>query len=101
MSKKNELSIDGNLRDLLIYIRRLGEHTNQIYNRLDHIDASIRKVKKALETSIANNATEIIDIKKTTITKSEFNALITKLNEPFQQFSPAPSSEHPRKMRVR
>ena len=52
MPKEIESSVGRSLRELLTYISHLGEHVNQIYNRLDQIDASLQDVKKELKTSI-------------------------------------------------
>lgn len=97
MPKEIETSVGRSLRELLTYISRLGEHINQIYTRLDQIDSSIREVKKGLETSDKNNKKELEALKEITTTKSEFNDLIKKLNEPFKEFSPPPTPDQSRK----
>jgi DNA anti-recombination protein RmuC len=83
----------------LDYVSNLGEHVNQIYTRLGKIEASVRKTKEDLEASITENKNALDSIKETMITKSEFNDLIQKINEPFTQFTPpkapATSEEEP------
>lgn len=93
MPKKNEPTIISNLRDLLAYINRLGVQMNQMNLRLDHIDATIRDITRKLELSIETNNKTVMGIKQTTITKTEFNELIAKLNEPFKEFSPSQPPE--------
>jgi uncharacterized protein YaaN involved in tellurite resistance len=97
MPKEIETSVGRSLRELLTYISRLGEHVNQIYTRLDQIDTSIREVKKTLEISIENNKKELGALREIATTKSEFNDLIKKLNEPFKEFSPPPTPGQSRK----
>jgi predicted RNase H-like nuclease (RuvC/YqgF family) len=97
MAKEIESSVGRSLRELLTYISHLGEHVNQIYNRLDQIDASMQDIKKELEISIESNKKELMDVKKITTTKSEFNDLIKKLNEPFKEFTPPSTPRQPQK----
>lgn len=85
---ENEPSIANSFRELLDYVSNLGEHINQIYTRLGKIEASVRKTKEDLATSITDNKNALDNIKETMITKSEFNDLIQKINEPFTQFTP-------------
>jgi 4-hydroxy-3-methylbut-2-enyl diphosphate reductase IspH len=99
MSKKTEPTIISNLRDLLTYISRLGVQMNQMNQRLDQIDASIRDVTRKLDLSIETNNKTVLSIKQTTITKTEFNQLIAKLNEPFKEFSPTKPPERARNRR--
>jgi DNA anti-recombination protein RmuC len=96
---ESEPSIANSFRELLDYVSSLGEHINQIYTRLGKIEASVRKTKEDLEASITENKNALDNIKETMITKSEFNDLIQKINEPFTQFTPpkapATSEEEP------
>ena len=85
---ESEPSIADSFRELLDYVSNLGEHVNQIYTRLGKIEASVRKTKEDLATSITDNKNALDNIKETMITKSEFNDLIQKINEPFTQFTP-------------
>ena len=96
---ESELSITNSFRELLNYINTLGEHINQVYDRLDKIETDINKVKEDLGTSSNENKNELENIRKTIITKSEFNDLLKKLNEPFEKFSPPKTAERPRKTR--
>ena len=92
----HESSYANSLRELLDYVSDLGEHINHIYKRLEKIDASLHNTKEDLLASIQSNENELESIKETMITKSEFNSLLEKINEPFQQFSPpkAPPVSH-------
>jgi len=96
---ESEPSITNSFRELLDYVSNLGEHVNQIYTRLGKIEASVRKTKEDLNASITENKNALDSIKETMITKSEFNDLIQKINEPFTQFTPpkapATSEEEP------
>ncbi len=85
---ESEPSIANSFRKLLDYVSALGEHVNQIYTHLGKIEANVRKTKEDLETSITDNKNALDSIKETMITKSEFNNLIQKINEPFTQFTP-------------
>ena len=84
----HESSYANSLRELLDYVSDLGEHINHIYKRLEKIDVSLNNAKEDLLASIKNNENELESIKETMITKSEFNSLLEKINEPFQKFSP-------------
>ena len=99
---ESEPSIANSFRELLDYVSNLGEHVNQIYTRLGKIEASVRKTKEDLEASITENKNALDGIKETMITKSEFNDLIQKINEPFTQFTPpkapATSEEEPQEL---
>lgn len=92
----SESSIAKNFRELLNYVSNLGDHINQIYDRLEKIETNISEAKIELEKSIINNKNELESFKEVIITKSEFNKLLQKLNEPFEQFSPpsAPKQSH-------
>ena len=96
---ESEPSIANSFRELLDYVSNLGEHVNQIYTRLGKIEVSVRNTKEDLEASITENKNALDGIKETMITKSEFNDLIQKINEPFTQFTPpkapATSEEEP------
>jgi regulator of replication initiation timing len=85
---ESEPTIANSFRELLDYVSNLGEHINQIYARLGKIEASVRNTKEDLEASITENKNALESIKETMITKSEFNDLIQKINEPFTQFTP-------------
>lgn len=92
----HESSYANSLRELLDYVSDLGEHINHIYKRLEKIDMSLHETKEDLLASIQSNENELESIKETMITKSEFNSLLEKINEPFQKFSPpkAPPMSH-------
>ena len=83
----SELSITKSFGELLNYISKLGVHINQIYDRLDKIEANISETKEELRNSITDNKNELENIREVMVTKSEFNNLLKKLNEPFEQFS--------------
>lgn len=88
MSLPNNESISKSFRELLNYVSSIGEHVNQIYDRLDKIDTNLNKTKEKLRLSIENNTNELERLKKAMITKSELNEILQKINEPFKQFSP-------------
>jgi len=96
----SESSIASSFRQLLSYITTLGEHINQIYDRLENIETDIGKAREELEASIKDNKKELESLKQATITKSEFNDLLKKLNEPFEKFTPPKTHERPRKTRT-
>ena len=85
---EGELPITNSFRELINYINNLGEHINQIYDLLEKIDIDISKVREEQVALSDENKKELEIIKKTTITKSEFNDLLKKLNEPFEKFTP-------------
>ena len=84
---KNE-AIGKSFRELLSYISSLGDHVNQIYDRLEKIESSIKETKEELESAITNNENELKSIREIMITKAEFNNLLRKLYGPFEEFSP-------------
>ena len=97
MSLQNsESSVTTNIRELLNYVCSLGEHLNQIYNRLEKIEKNVSKTKEELETSIIDNKNGLERVKEVIITKSELNGLLQNLNEPFEQFSPPKTPEESR-----
>jgi len=101
MSLQNsESSVVQSFRELLNYVSSLGEHINQIYDQLEKIEMNVLKNKEELETSIMDNKNGLEGVKEVTITKSEFNELLQKINEPFEQFTPPKTYERPREERV-
>ena len=97
---ENESNIVNSFRELLNYVSVLGEHVNQIYDHLEKIETDFAKTKEELEASIAENKNELESIKKATITKSEFNEILQKLNQPFEKFTPPKAPERTRKIRT-
>ena len=89
----NNEDIGKSFRELLNYISSLGNHVNQIYDRLEKIESSIKETKEELESSITNNEKELKNIREIVVTKSEFNELIKKLYGPFEEFSPPKTPE--------
>ena len=96
---ESESTITNSFRQLLSYITALGEHINQIYDRLEAIEADIGKAREEFEVSARDNRKELESIKQVMVTKSEFNDLLKKLNEPFEKFTPPKTRERPRKTR--
>jgi hypothetical protein len=95
----DELSIVNSFRELLNYIVGLAEQINQLDDRLEKIELETNKTKVDLEGSLKENKKELENIKNTIITKTEFNTLLQKLNQPFEKFSP-PKTERTRKTRT-
>jgi hypothetical protein len=95
----NESNIVNSFRELLNYVGFLGEHINQIYDHLEKIETDIDKTKEELGASIADNRKELEIIKKSMITKTEFNDTLQKLNQPFEKFMPPKTTERTRKPR--
>ncbi len=98
-SSEGESTITNSFRELLNYINTLGEHVNQIYDRLEKIEADLGKLRDDQAASSNESKRELEAIKKTTITRSEFNDVLKKLNEPFEKFTP-PKTERARRSRV-
>lgn len=96
---ENESGIVNSFRELLTYVNTLGENINQIYDHLEQIESDLIKAKEDLGASIAENKEEIANVKKTIITKSEFNDILKKLNQPFEKFTPPKAPERPRRSR--
>ena len=95
----SESNITNNFRELLNYVCVLGEHINQIYDHLEKIETDLDKAKEELCVSIADNRKELETIKKSMITKTEFNDTLQKLNQPFEKFTPPKTTERTRKTR--
>ena len=94
MSLQNsESSVAKSFRELLNYVSGLGDHINQIYDRLEKIEKTISETKEELEASITDNKDGLERVEDVIITKSEFNDLLQKLNEPFEEFSPPKTPE--------
>jgi hypothetical protein len=96
---ESEPSITSSFRELLSYINTLGEHVNQIYDRLEKMEADLGKMRDEQTSSLSENKKELEAMRKNTITKTEFNDLLKKLNEPFEKFTP-PKTERPRRTRA-
>ncbi|MDQ1279091.1 MAG: hypothetical protein QG670_351 [Thermoproteota archaeon] len=99
-SSEGESSITNSFRELLNYINTLGEHVNQIYDRLEKIETDLNKLREDQVASSNESKKELEAIRKITITKSEFNDLLKKLNEPFEKFTPPKTTERPRRSRA-
>jgi len=97
---ENETNIVNSFRELLNYVSVLGEHVNQIYDHLEKIEMDIDKAKEELGASIADNKKDLESIKKSMITKTEFNDTLQKLNQPFEKFTPPKTTERTRKTRA-
>ncbi|MFH0748324.1 MAG: hypothetical protein V1915_00135 [Candidatus Bathyarchaeota archaeon] len=97
---ESESNIANSFRVLLDYVTTLGDHINQIYDQLEKIETDISKVKVDVDTSIAGNKKELENMKKTTVTKSDFNDILQKLNQPFEKFTPPKALEKTRKPRT-
>lgn len=94
MSLQNsESSVAKSFHELLNYVSSLGEHIKQIYERLEKIEENSNKTKEELEMSIMDNKDGLKRLMEVIITKSEFNDILMKLNEPFEQFSPPKTPE--------
>jgi uncharacterized membrane-anchored protein YjiN (DUF445 family) len=83
-----ESEIVNSFRELLDYVSTLGEQINQIYDHLERIELDVVKIKEDFGSSIAENKEGLESIKKNIITKSEFNNILQKLNQPFEKFIP-------------
>ena len=92
---ESESSISKSFSELLNYVSSLGNHINKIYDRLEKIDTNLDNIKDELTASIENNTNELESVKEAMITKSEFNDILQKLDEPFKQFSPPKTPEQP------
>lgn len=97
---ENESDIVNSFRELLNYVTILGDHINHIYDHLEKIETDVVKAKEELGASIAENKEELESIKGTMITKSEFNDILQKLNQPFEKFVPPKSPERTRRNRT-
>lgn len=97
---ESESDIVNSFRELLNYVSSLGGHINQIYDHLEKIETNIVKIKEEFGSSIAENKEDLESIKKNMITKSEFNSMLQKLNQPFEKFTPPKAPEHTRRTRI-
>ena len=101
MSQQNsELDIVNNFRELLDYVSILGKSLNQINDHLKEIDTIIVNLKKDLRESISENKEMLESIKHNIVTKSEFNDIIQKLNQPFEKFPPLQTPKKTRRTRI-
>ena len=66
----------------------LGEHINKIYGFLEGIEMDIRKIEKEVEAKITDSKKELETVKKTVITKSEFNEVLQKFYQTLMEFTP-------------
>ena len=96
---ESESNIVNNFRELLNYVSTLGEQINQIYDHVEKIELDVVKIKEDFGSSIAENKEDLLAIKKNSITKTEFNNILQKLNQPFEKFTPPKAPERTRKTR--
>lgn len=97
---ENESDIVNSFRELLNYVSILGEHINQIYDHIEKIELDVVKIKEDFGSSIAENKENLESIKKNIITKTEFNGILQKLNQPFEKFTPPKAPERTRRTRA-
>jgi len=76
-------------------VNTLGEHINKIYGYLERIEMNIRKIEEEVQMDITDNKKELETVKKTMITKSEFNEVLQKLYQTFKEFTPSESLREP------
>ncbi len=101
MSQSNsELDIVNNFRELLDYITFLGGYLNQINDYLKEIETDIVNLKKELRMSKSENKEILEGIKVNIVTKSEFNDILTKLNQPSEKSMPSQFPKRTRRARV-
>lgn len=83
------------ISELEDYVRRVGEHINKIYLRIDAIDKKVEEIEEQITVVRANmaNSTQMIsDLKENTVHNAEFDEFVDRLTESLREFLP-PSTE--------
>jgi len=78
----------GELED---YVRRLGEHINLMYSKINEINKKIKdteEITAQLKTDVEENAEGIINIKENIVQKVEFDEFVSRLTESLRDLLP-------------
>ena len=74
------------------YIKRMGEHINLIYKRLEEIEGKINAVSgvvNELKVATETNNTNIVNLRESTVSRLDFDNFVKKLTESFKEFIPS------------
>ena len=81
------------LVELSEYVKRMGEHVNLIYKRLEEIDEKITALStdvNELKSATETNTTNISTIIKNTVSWTDFDDFIKRLIDSFKDLPPIP-----------
>ena len=84
------------------YVRRLGEHINFMYSRINEINKKIKNTEEII-TQLKNDEEEntegITNLKENTVQKVEFDEFVSKLTESLRDLLPPlpPGAEETKK----
>lgn len=82
------------------YLKRVGEHINVIYSRLNELSKKIEEMEEKIaevKAEQANNANAISDLKTNTVQKIEFDEFVNRLTESLRELLPPIGTEEPHK----
>ena len=78
------------------YVKRVGEHINVIYSRLNEINRKIDEIEgklARLKTEQTNDANAISDLKISMVQKTEFDEFVNRLTESLRELLPPVEAE--------
>ncbi len=78
------------------YIKRMGEHINLIYKRLEEMEGKINVASggiNELKVATETNNVDINNLKESTISKLDFDNFVNRLTESFKEVIP-PLPDH-------
>lgn len=68
-------------RDLHEYLSLLGEHINLIHTNLNQIEKNLDEMRSEQKSTIESTTTELEQIKRLMVTKTEVEGLLQELND--------------------
>jgi methyl-accepting chemotaxis protein len=79
----------GELED---YVRRVGEHINNIYLKIADIDKKVVEIEEqmtSIRNALVNNSKTISDLNENTVQNLEFDEFVSRLTESLREFLPS------------
>lgn len=77
--------------ELADYVKRVGEHINLVYKRLEEIEGKLNSLSgeiSELKAAIGTNKADIDSLRESVVSKSEFDDFVKKLTESFRELLP-------------
>jgi peptidoglycan hydrolase CwlO-like protein len=86
------------ISELEDYIKRMGEHINLIYKRLEEIEGKINAVSgdvNGLKAATETNKVDISNIRENMVSRPDFDDFVKRLTDSFKELFPPIPKEAP------
>ena len=85
---EDEPKIIKEFRGLYEYVRLMGEHINQIHDRLDKLEKNIADIVLSQRNYALDNTREISNLRENMVNKNEFNEFMNKMKSSMGELLP-------------